>query len=148
MNSDTMQLVWTDDKMHQDDCPVAVNIDHKDSFFSTGDRWNTLSFPNEAERKAYNYNTEELHGIVVLVFTPCEWDRCDEGYIDQKDFNGDSKKWEMKINGVPVERLVDIGNKAFIAKSNDGIKFPLSPDDDYKFEIKLNDPSQHVKISS
>eukprot|EP00535_Pseudo-nitzschia_heimii_P006093 CAMPEP_0197183210 /NCGR_PEP_ID=MMETSP1423-20130617/7663_1 /TAXON_ID=476441 /ORGANISM="Pseudo-nitzschia heimii, Strain UNC1101" /LENGTH=670 /DNA_ID=CAMNT_0042633773 /DNA_START=138 /DNA_END=2150 /DNA_ORIENTATION=+ len=148
MNSDTMQLVWTDDKMHQDDCPVAVNIDHKDSFFSTGDGWNTLSFPNEAERKAYNYNTKALHGIVVLIFTPCEWDRCDEGYIDQKDFNGDSKKWEMKINGVPVQRLVNIGNKAFIAKSNDGIKFPPSPDEDYKFEIKLNDPSQHVKISS
>ena len=148
MNLDMMQLVWTDEKLHQFDCPVVVNADHKDSFLSIGDGWNELSIPNKAERKAYNYNMKELHGIVVIVFTYCRKNRCEEGDIRSRDFHGNAKKWEMKINGVPVERLVDIDNDAFIAASKDGINFPLSRDDDYKIEIRVLHPSHHVKISS
>lgn len=147
---DEMQLVWMDDKMHQADCPVAVNIDHKDSFYSTGDNWNALTFPNEAERRAYNYDLGELEGIVVIVFTSCEWGECEDGYIGPEDFNGDNKKWELRINGLPVTRLVDIGHKAFLAMGDNkhGVRFPPSDNDNYKFEIKVDDPSNHVKVSS
>lgn len=147
-NSDVMQLVWTDDKMHQFNCPVKVNVDYKDSFFSSGDRWNSLVIPNEAERKAQNYNPEGLRGIVVVVFTSCDWDDCEESYIGPKDFNGDAKKWKMKINGTPVNSLADIGHNAFVAKGKEGIRFPPSPSNDYKFEIKVDDPSKHVKVSA
>ena len=146
-----MQLVWTNDNMHQDDCPVAVNCDHKDSFMSNGGGWNSLTIPNVAERRAYNYNpSKDLQGIVVVVFTSCEWDNCEEAYIGPKDFNGDAKKWQMKINGISAERLVDIGHKAFVVSrgGEDGVRFPPSTDNDYKFEIKVDDPSKHVKISS
>ena len=147
-DSDSMQLVWTDDKMHQEDCPVTVNIDHKDSFLSTGDGWSVLRVPNEAERKAYGYDPAKLRGVVVVVFTSCEWDKCEEKYIGPKDFNGDAKKWHMKINDTPVEKLVDIGHKAFLAKAKDGIEFTPSLEGDFKFEIKVDNPSQHVKVSS
>lgn len=143
-----MQLVWTDGKMHQDDCPFTVNVDHKDSFLSVGDGWKSLVFPNQAEIRAYNYDSEKLEGIVVISFTSCEWGQCEEGYVGPKDFGGDDKKWDMKINGTPVKNLLDIGHEAFVAKHKDGVKFPSSPDGDYKFEIKLKDPSNHVKISS
>jgi len=147
-NSDMMQLVWTDGNMHQDDCPVTVNVDHKDSFMSVGDGWKSLVFPNEAERRAYNYDSEKFEGIVVISFTSCEWGRCEEGYVGPKDFEGDDKKWDMKINGIPVTNFLDINHDAFVAKNKDGVNFPPSPDGDYKLEIKLNDPANHVKISS
>lgn len=141
-----MQLVWTDDKMHEHNCEVPVNIDHKDSFFSTGNGWNSLTFPNEAERSAYNYNPKELKGIVVLVFVKCDWGKCEEAYLGPKDLS--DNQYEMKINGIPVEKLLNIQHDALVAKHKDGINFPPSANNDYKFEIKVNDPSKHVKISS
>lgn len=143
-----MQLVWTDDKMHEHNCPVSVNIDHKDSFFSTGSQWNSLTFPNEAERSAYNYKPEELQGIVVLVFVKCDWGNCEKGYLGPEQLGGDVDEYEMKINGILVEKLIDIQHDAFVAKNKDGIKFSPSANNDYKIEIKVKDSSKHVKISS
>ena len=143
-----MQLIWTDEKMHNK-CPVTVNVDHKDSFFSTGSGWKTLTFPNEAERKAYNYNPAELQGIVVISFTVvCNWDDCEEASLGPDDLGGDAKKWNMKINGTPVKKFLGIGHGAVVAKGTDGVYFPPSPENDYKFEIKVEDPSKYVKISS
>lgn len=144
-DSAPMQLVWTDDDMHQD-CPVAVNVDHKDSFLSKGNGWHTLVFPNEAERRAYDYNPEELKGNVIIVFTKCDWNECEEAYLGPKEFK---KGWKMKINGSPVTKLLDIGHDAFVAKHNDGFEFLPSVDNDYKFEIKvMGDESKYVKVSS
>ena len=143
-----MQLVWTDDKMHQKDCPVAVSIDYKDSFLSQGNGWNTLNFPNEAERKAFDYDPAQLHGVVVLVFTSCDWDNCEDSYLGPKDFDEQSKQWEMKINGIAVNSLHPIGHKAFLVKGVNGIYFSPSSENDYKIEIKVNELSKHVKISS
>jgi len=142
---DTMQLVWDDDKMHQDDCPFAVSIDYKDSFLSNGDGWNSLNIPNGAERKAYDYNPAELEGIVVVVLTSCDWDNCAKGYLRPADFG---EKWEMRINGITVKGLVSIGNKSLVVQGEKGIKFPASSDNDYKIEIKVNEEGSYVKISS
>jgi len=142
-----MQLVWSDGKMHQKDCPVIVNIDHKDSFFSQkGNGWNTIAIPNEAERRAYNYDPSLLQGVVVLVFTTCDWGKCEESYAGPDDFG---KIWEMKINGLTANSLVPIGHDALLVTNEDGLYyFPSSHNNDYKIEIQVNEPSKTVKISS
>jgi hypothetical protein len=144
-----MQLVWSDDNMHQKNCPVTISIDHKDSFLSQeGNGWNVLTIPNEAEKKAYGYEPALSHGVVVMIFTPCEWGECEESYLGPKDFIGQNKTWEMKINGETVNKLVPIGADALIAKGVDGINFSLSSKNDYEIQIKVNEPLKYVKISS
>ena len=134
--------------MRQDDCPVAVSIDYKDFFLSQGEGWNTLTFPNEAERKAYGYDPKELQGLVVVSFRTCDWDNCEKKFMGPESFNGEKKKWDMKVNGVVVESLVDIGHRVFLLKDQNGLYFPPSSNNDYKFEIKLHNPKKYVKISS
>ena len=134
--------------MHQKYCPVAVSIDYKDSFLSQGTGWKTLTIPNEAEKKAHGYDPSQLQGVVVLVFTGCDWDNCEESYLGPKEFGEQTKKWEMKINGITVKNLVSIGHKALLAKGVNGMYFSPTSDNDYKIEIKVNEPSKFVKISS
>eukprot|EP00536_Pseudo-nitzschia_multiseries_P002555 jgi/Psemu1/183824/e_gw1.34.121.1 len=147
-NSDQMLLTWEQNNMRHDDCPVPVSIDYKDTFLSQGIGWNTLTFPNEAEREAYGYDPSQLEGLVVIAFKTCDWDRCEKEYLGPKDYDGDQKKWEMKVNGIVVEKFVDIGHRVFLLQNENGIHFPPSSDNDYKFEIKVNKPSKYVKISA
>jgi hypothetical protein len=147
-DGDEMLLVWTDADLHQQDCPVTVSPDYKDSFLAHGSGWNALVFPNEAERKAYGYKPSELHGVIAVAFTSCDWDRCEKGYLGWKDFGGEENKWEMKVNGVPVESLVSVGKYVYVLRGENGINFSPSSTDDYKFEIKVNTESGYVKISS
>ena len=54
----------------------------------------------------------------------------------------------MKINGETVNKLIPIGADALILKGVDGIHFSPSSKNDYEIQIKVNEPSKYVKISS
>lgn len=147
-NETALQLVWEDDKFHQKDCPTIISPDHKDYFFTQAGRgWSELMFPNDAEKNAYRYDPTNHQGLMILVFRKCDWGQCEEGYLGAEDLT-EEKEWEMKINGEPVVKLIDIGHLAFIAKGKNGMKFTPNEAGTYKIEIQVNEPSHFVKISS
>jgi len=108
--------------------------------------WAKLSFPNDAEKTAYNYVPSQFKGVIVLVFRSCDWGKCEKGFLDEEDYQ--KKRWEMKVNSEPVIEIGDIGAGAMLLKGKDGIYFTPNEEGAYDFEIKVNEPNSFVKLSS
>jgi hypothetical protein len=137
-----------DEDQRKHTCPLVVAPDAKDYFYAQyGDGWREHFIPNAATREAYHYDPSSIRGIVIVVFLTCPWDVCPEGALRAID-SDDEKKWEIKINGVPVTRLTDIGNDAFVAQNAKGITFPQDSNGGYKLEFHVNKPDYYAKISA
>jgi hypothetical protein len=141
-----MSLVW-DEKHREMDCPVTCMPDDKDTFMTHNKYgWTKLTFPNAAERKAYHYDPKKFKGIVIVILRPCDWGKCEQGFLTLQDFA--ENKWEMKINGKKVESIVGFGADATVAKGSDGIYFSPNSDGTYDIEIKVNEKGSFVLVSS
>jgi hypothetical protein len=148
-NNNTLSLVWDDSDKWRHSCETIVNPDYKDFFFvKEGYGWKQLVFPNPAEKQAYHFDPNKVKGYIFIVLVACPWGQCEDGVLKADDIAGTSKKWEMKINGMEVMTLVDVGHDALMAKSKSGVQFPPSESGDYKIEILVNEPSSFVKVSS
>lgn len=146
----SMTLVKDQTGMATQICADAIVApDFKDSFFANGEPvWKELVFPNAAEQRAYSYDPSKLLGLILLVFTGCDWGVCDEGYLWPADLSGDSKLWDMKINGEQVESLVNFDQWSVMAKSKNGFYFAPNENGGYRIEVHVNDPKSFLKISS
>ena len=149
--SGLMQLGWSNEggTERQIGCSVIVKPDYKDYFFvREGDGWAKMIFPNDKERIAYGYDPSKMHGIILILFKSCDWGKCAKNFLQGNDLN-EGKKWEMKINGIPVEMFHTLGGASMPVNDKKGIRFlPDRKYPYYEIEIKVNHPNSYVKISS
>jgi hypothetical protein len=155
-----MRLVWTmhNERVAAEACARdggMINPDYYD-FFLTGslDGWNKLIFPNEAEKKAYNYDPANIKGYVVLY--PMKMAKAYYTGKDQlaglADVEFREKKWEMKINGQPVTELINLnlgtgGAPCLLASGpNNNLVFAPPPSGSYTIEIKVNEKDSYVRL--
>jgi hypothetical protein len=148
-NPNSLQLVWeADDGQRRHQCPLVIAPDPKDSYFiKHGDGWRDYVIPNAATRVAYDYDPSAMKGIIVMIFRVCDWGECPKGVVGAKDL-ADGKKWDIKINDVPVTNLTDIGNLAIVPSHADGVYFPQRSDGGYRLEFRVNEPDNYAQISS
>lgn len=141
-----MRLAWTQWK-EREACQVVCKPDYKD-FFLTSDRddWTKLTIPNEAEKKAYQYDHSQFMGIIVIALRGCDYGKCEKGFLTAENY--DEKKWEMKVNGKAVTSVVDIGFEGLIVKWDDGVYFPPNANGDYEIELRVSESGSFVKVSS
>jgi hypothetical protein len=144
-----MRLAWTKHQ-EREDCPVTCKPDYKDFFLTShGEGWTKLTIPNEAERKAYRYDSSQsgvFKGVIVMVLVSCAWGKCEKGLLRAENY--EEKKWEMKVNGNVVTSVVDIGLGALIVKGEDGASFPSNTNGVYDIELKVSESGSFVKVSS
>lgn len=144
-----LQLVWEankDQRKHQ--CPLVIGPDPKDYYYTQhGDGWRNFVIPNGATSAAYDYDASAMKGILVMVLHICDWGQCPEGMLTAKDIS-DGKKWEIKINDVPVTNLTDIGNGAVVFQHPNGIQFPQGSTGGYQLQFHVNEPNYYTQISS
>jgi hypothetical protein len=143
-----MRLVWPGGKEREMNCPVTCKPDYKDVFLTTyHDGWTKLSIPNDAEKAAYRYDPSNFKGIHVLVLGGCEYGKCGEGFLTEKQY--DEKKWEMKINGLPVFAVTNIGFDALLVVGEGGrVHFPPNANGEYEIEVQVLESRSFVKVSS
>jgi hypothetical protein len=145
----TLPIVYgANDGQRRHKCPFVIAPDAKDSFYTQyGYGWPEFVIPNAATKEAYHYDPKSMQGIVIMVFHTCDWGMCPEGMLTAVDLN-DGKKWDIKINGVPVTNLTGIGNDAIVVQHANGINFPQNSDGGYRLEFHVNKPGYYALISS
>lgn len=143
-----MRLVWAGGKEREISCPVTCKPDYKDVFLTTSlDGWTKLTIPNEAERTAYRYDPSRFKGIIIMILRGCDFGKCERGFLKQEQY--DEKKWEMKVNGLPVVSVVDIGFEALLVVGEDGrVHFPPTANGEYDIEVQVLESGSFVKVSS
>ncbi len=138
-----MRLVYEKDKRQE--CPVALNVDYKDYFFTSNtDGWTTLTIPNDAEVKAYRYTSTNVKGIIMVCFTGCDWGRCPAGSINANEIN--EGKGELELNGVPVKSL-DKFDTCSLLRGGDGLTWKPNSEGRYVLRARAG-PNSFIRISS
>ncbi len=142
-----MRLTWAGGK-EREDCPVTCKPDYKDAFLTSHrDGWTKLTIPNDAERRAYKYDPSQHRGVIVLVLRGCDYGKCEKGFLTAEHYG--EGKWEMKVNGVAVTSIVEIGFEALLVKGPGGSSY-FSPkaDGGYDIEVRVVESGSFVKVSS
>ena len=143
----TMRLVY---EMHKEreNCPgYIVKPDYPDSFFTNHlDGWTKLTFPNEAEKKAYGYDPTHYEGIFILHGKGCSWGKCPKGFLTPVEDHAE-KHWEMKINDQLVSTVIGIGAGAAVVKGENGILFTPNSNGQYEIEIRVNKDESYLELS-
>lgn len=141
-----VRLTYKNDKDHEK-CPVLLKPDYKDYFFTHAkDGWSKLTFPNEAEKKAYRYNQAEFKGMIAIILSGCDWGKCAVG--DLKGGKFAEGMFEMTVNGKAVTSLSTFGFGAQFLKGDQGLFWEPSSNGDYEIGINVKQPGGFVKISS
>ena len=145
----SVPLVWNNaTSERQSQCPFIIASDPKDFFYIHHDYgWQSLTIPNEATRKAYEYDASKMKGIVTLILQSCDWGNCPEGFLTHKAFH-DQEGWELEVNGNPVTNITVIGNNAIVAHNGNGITFPPGPDGEYVLKFHVTKPQNYLRVSS
>lgn len=136
--SGEMRLVYDVWKERETECVgVLVKPDYPDYFYTNSmDGWSKLVFPNDAEKKAYGYDTARFEGILIIIGKPCPWNKCPPGLLTLLE-DYERKKWELKINGQHATKIANLGGNHFIVGSEDGFRFKPNSNGNYDIEIKV-----------
>jgi len=125
---------------------VVVKPDYPDSFYVNAlDGWAKLTFPNEAEKKAYGYDPALFEGVFIIHGKVCDWGKCPAGFLLAEEDHAE-KNWEMKINGESVTTVKDLGNRAVVLGGENGYRFAPNADDQYEIEIKVNKENHYFQL--
>uniref|UniRef100_A0A7S4AII6 Uncharacterized protein n=1 Tax=Pseudo-nitzschia australis TaxID=44445 RepID=A0A7S4AII6_9STRA len=145
--NEEIRLVFDMNKEREDKCAgVIVKPDYPDSFYINSlDGWAKLSFPNEAEKKAYGYDPAQFEGIVIIHGKVCDWGKCPQGFLKPEEDHAE-EHWEMKINDQFVTTVKDIGNGAAIVGGENGFRFQPNSNDRYDIEIKVNKEGHYFQL--
>mmetsp|Transcript_87114 Transcript_87114/g.177550 ORF Transcript_87114/g.177550 Transcript_87114/m.177550 type:complete len:561 (-) Transcript_87114:1191-2873(-) len=145
-----MQLVYTMHDERETNCgDELAHADYHDFFMAEeSEGWTSLTFPNDAEQKAYGYhqNKNKYKGMLVIVRRFCGMGVCEKGFAGIDDYR--AGKWEMRVNGVPVTSMAFIGHEAIVLEHSGGIYFEPNGEGRYDLEFKINEPEHFVKISA
>jgi hypothetical protein len=142
-----MRLVYNLKDGDHEVCPVLVKPDYKDFFLALQmDGLVKLTFPNEAERKAYRFDQSKYKGLIGIFLGNCDWGKCKPGEMEMKHF--EKGLWEVTVNGKPVKSLVNFGFNCIILKGDDGIYWKPSANGDYEIGIKVKEPLGFLRLSS
>lgn len=139
-----MRLAYT--KESRQDCPVPLNADYKDYFYTArADGWTTLTVPNDAEAKAYRYDSSKVHGLVIIRLGYGEWGNHEEGDLQVKDIN--EGKASLEVNGIPVQELINFAG-TYILKGPDGLKWKPNNEGKFVLRAKVNIDKAYLRLSS
>lgn len=109
-------------------CDVILTPDYKDFFLAHYNNSRVkLSFPNKMESLAYGYSPSKYKGLLVIIFSQCEYNQCVQGDLRPDDFV--ARKFVMTVNGEEVTALTSAGFDAFILKGNGGFYWQAQPKD-------------------
>ena len=142
-----MPLVYNEEE--REDCEVELTRDYKDYFFTSSKQgWTTLTFPNEAEKRAYGRESEKLHGILVMCLAKCDWGRCPKGDMQMPSImNG---QVNLEVNGLSVTNITDFSG-CFVLRGENGHYWQANDVGQYILRARvLGDGSQFsfLRISS
>ena len=136
---------------HENTCKEAINMpDYKDFFYAHAkDGWVKLTTPNNAEKKAYNYNPASVKGVIVIFEGNCDWGRCAKGDLKVVDDFSEGK-WEMKVNGKSVSSFSRFGgwSAGWILKHEGGVHFLPNSEGVFDVEVNVKEPESFLRLSS
>jgi hypothetical protein len=146
-----MPLIFNEDEREQ--CGgVTLKIDFKDYFFNRqGFGWRSLTFPNEAERKAYVRDGWQPKGLIMICFANCAWGKCASGEFRWEEMY--VGKLKMKVNGAEVVNVTEWAADCVFLRGKDGHFFKANRKGQYELKTLVQgnatDPdSSYTKISS
>ena len=130
-------------------CKDAINMpDYKDFFYAHHkDDWVTLTIPNEAERKAYNYDPAVMKGVVVVQHAVCD-PKCLKGNLSWGDYK--AGKFEIEVNGVRVTEIGDVHDKGIVKVLNhkNGVIFKPDLDGLFNIRFRVTEPGSFFRLSA
>lgn len=128
-------------------CNAISKPDYKDFFFAHQAHGEvSLTFPNEKERKAYEFDQSHYRGLIVVVFVQCEWGKCTKGEVRPETYS--EGKFEMTVNGNRVTELTSIGHDSWIPKGEDGFYWKAKSDGTYDLAFLVKEIDGYIKVSS
>lgn len=112
-----MPLVF--DPAELQSCKEELNRDYKDFFFASNKMgWTALTIPNEAEKRAYMKESQNLRGLLVVCLGTCPWGQCEEGDM-RKEALLDGRL-RMEVNGSPVTNTTDVVEDCLALRGSQG----------------------------
>mmetsp|Transcript_28736 Transcript_28736/g.81038 ORF Transcript_28736/g.81038 Transcript_28736/m.81038 type:complete len:695 (+) Transcript_28736:156-2240(+) len=132
-------------------CDAIVKPDYKDFFYAEAgnDEWMTLSLPNEKEKEAFNYDPDIIKGTVVVCTGACPWGKCrpqDIAYTNIEKF--EAKAFEMKVNEVPVTKIVPFDGECVFLHHAGGPYFPKNANKGFDVSVKINEAKHYMRIQT
>jgi hypothetical protein len=155
--NDEMRLVFAADARERDrKCTTQVlKPDYKDFYYShANDGLTKLVFPNEAEKKAYRYDSSSFKGLLMIFFAACDWGKCPANDLRETDvWKGDGQdenagSLEMFVNGKEVVSLANVGSGAFLLVGEHGVYWTASSNGDYEIGARAKRPDSVVRLSA
>lgn len=143
-----MRLVYEVPKERETQCVgVLVKPDYPDYFYTNSmDGWSKLMLPNDAEKKAYGYDTARFKGIIIIIGKVCPWGKCPPGFLTLLE-DHERKKWELKINGEHATKVANLGGNHFIVGGVNGFRFKPNSNGNYDIEIKVNEDGSFLSVN-
>ncbi len=139
-----MKLVF--DKGFRQTCPVPLTIDFKDYFYTSHmDGWTTLTIPNDAEAKAYRYDSSKIHGVLLVCLGYCDWGRCREGEIKWSDAAQGNATFE--VNGDPVTALFKFDH-CVLLEGQRGLRWTPNSEGKFVVRAKVNVEKTFLRVSA
>ena len=132
----------------REECDVLLTPDHKDFFLA---HYNhslvKVSLPNEKERFAYKYDPSSYKGLIVIVFSQCEYGRCRDGDLGPNDYA--ERKFVMTVNGKNVTELTSAGFDAFILRGEHGFYWQAQTNDGtFEVSFEVLEEGGWIRLSS
>ena len=143
----TMVLVYEPGTKDRSPCNAIIKPDYKDFFFAHQIHGKvSLSFPNERERKAYEFDQSHYKGLIVVVFGLCDWDKCEKGQVRPETYS--EGKFEITVNGNRVVELVSMRFEAWLLKGENGFYWTAKSDGTYDLAFLVKETNGFLKLSS
>lgn len=129
-------------------CNAILMPDYKDFFYANDVHGKVAlaSFPNEKERRAYDYDQLHYKGLIVIVFVQCDWGQCPPGDVRPEMYA--EGKFEMTVNGNRVTEVMSIGHDAWIVKGENGFYWKAKSDGTYDMTFWVKEVDGYIRLSS
>ena len=145
-SNEEMRLVFTEDGKERDArCTELLKPDYKDFYYShANDGLTKLVFPNEAEKKAYRYDTSNFKGLLIIFISSCDWGKCQAG--DLREDALEKGELEMFVNGKVVKSFVNVGGAQMLV-GEEGVFWEASSNGDYEIGVRAKKPESYFRLS-
>lgn len=127
-------------------CNHTLNIDSKDFFLATGryDGYQTLTWPNDAEVRAYGEHIPK--GIIAVCAGACSFE-CGASPLLSPDAIH-SGKATFRVNGEDVDSVIKFENCFLLARKDGSLHWPNNGSNRYEIGVKVHIPGKFFRFSS